>query len=104
MDAFHAGEVDQQSIVAQTFACDVVATSSNGYDQAVLSRKFHAPHDICGAQAAGNERWALVDHPVPHSPGRIVDTVARLNYPTSNVLLQLLKSGVRKHERASGTR
>jgi hypothetical protein len=67
----------------------------------VLPRKFHAPDDICGAKAASNERWPFVDHPVPHFPRRIVDSVARLNYPTSNVILELLKSGVRKHERVS---
>jgi hypothetical protein len=76
MDAFHAGEIDQQSIVAQAFACDVVAASSNRYDQAVLPRKFHTPDHICSAKAASNERWPLVDHPVPHFPGWIVDSVA----------------------------
>jgi hypothetical protein len=104
MDAFHIGEVDQQSIVAQAFSRDVVAAASNCHDQAVLPRKFHTPDDICSAKAASDERWPLVDHPVPHFPGGIVDSVAWLNYSTSNILLELLKSGVRKHERVSWTR
>jgi hypothetical protein len=104
MEAFHAGEIDQQSIVAQTFAGDVVATAPHRYDQVVLPRKFHAPDGICGAQAASDERWPLVDHPVPNFSRRIIDRVARLNYPTSNVLFELLKSGVREHECASGTK
>jgi len=101
MDAFHTGEVDQQTIVTQAFARDVVATSSYRYNQSVLPRKFHTPDNICSAKTASNERWPLVDHPVPHFPRGIVDSVAWLNYTTSNILLELLKSGIRKHRRVS---
>src|ERR1700739_3308905 len=72
MDSFHRGEVNQQPIVAQAFTCDALAASPHRYDQAVLTRKFHAPNDIRCTQAADNQRWMSVDHPVPHFPSHIV--------------------------------
>ena len=71
-----AGEVDDEAVVADGMAGDVVAAAANRDRQIVLTRKADRDGDVLGAPAAGDCERTAVDQRVEGGPCLVVGAVA----------------------------
>ena len=77
-DAAHRREVDDEAVVDEGGACDVVAAAADGERQLVLGGEADGGRDVVGVGAARDRGRALVDHAVPHAAGGVVlDVIGR---------------------------
>src|SRR5215470_18528740 len=74
--AAHGREIDDDAIVAQRAAADVVAAAAHGDEQFLGARELHGVDDIGRAGAAGDEAGVLVDARVPNFARPVVGGVA----------------------------
>jgi hypothetical protein len=70
--AAHRRQVDDQAVVDDGRAGDVVPTAAHGQGQPVLRGEPDRAGDVFGVGAPRDYGRALVDHPVPHPAGGLV--------------------------------
>jgi len=76
-DAFHRGEIDEQSAVADAVAREAVSAAAHRDLQSMRPRKIDGSDDIGCAAAAGDQSRPPVDHAVPNLACRVVGVVTR---------------------------
>ena len=76
-DRPHQREVDHQAAVADRVPGDRVATATDRDEQLVLAGEPHRLGDVVGAGAAGDQRRATIDRPVPDPAGIVVALFTR---------------------------
>ena len=95
---FHVREINHHSVVAHASSGDIVATSTNGYRQALGTRELHAGDHICGAARPRNHGGSAVDHGVPDAPGLVVACVLRGDQVSTMSLTQIVQRvGANRH-------
>ena len=83
------GEIDQDAAVDGAVAGDAVPAAANSERQALLSGVLDRVDDVGGPLRSDNERWTLVDRPIPHRPCVVVAEIARSDHLTLEALPEL---------------
>ena len=65
VDGAHAGHVEQQAVVAERVAGDIVSAALDRQEQAVLAGEVDRADDVGDAGRLDDQAGVLVDHPVP---------------------------------------
>src|SRR3981081_2832751 len=86
--AFHCRKIDDDAIVAQGSASDVVAAAFDRDEQVVRTSKLHGMNDIRHTRTAGNQTRMPIDARIPDPTRRIVAGIARLGDLPMKVILE----------------
>ena len=70
--AAHGGEVDDDAVVAQRPAGDVVAAAPHRHQKVVPGGEFHRVHDVGRTEAAHDQTGVPVDGRIPDPAGIVV--------------------------------
>ena len=77
VDGSHLRQVDDQAIVTQSTAADIVAAAPDGGEQIVLAREVDGGDDVGQSRASGYQGRPLDDARVPHATRILVAAVVR---------------------------
>jgi hypothetical protein len=75
----HARKVYDQAIIAHTKARTVVAATSNGQKQAIVSCKIDRGNDVCHIRAAHDQSGTLVNRGIVDFAGGLVSFIFWFN-------------------------
>jgi len=64
----HRREVDDNAVIAQGPAGDVVAAAFDRDKKVVCTRKLHGANDVGRFRTAGDETWMFIDARIPNTP------------------------------------
>jgi TCP-1/cpn60 chaperonin family len=64
----HRREVDDNAVIAQRPAGDVVAAAFDPDDKMVRTREFHRANDVSRSRTAGDQTWMFIDARIPNTP------------------------------------
>ena len=76
-NAFHQGQVDYQSTMADARASEAVRPTAHGYQQVVLTGEVDRLHDVGDPSGAGDQARPPVDIGVPDPAGLIIAVITR---------------------------
>jgi hypothetical protein len=76
-NAVHRREIDDDTIVAQGPAGDVVTAAFDSDKKIVRARKLHRPNNVHYTRTAGDQAGMLIDARIPYPPSRSIASVAR---------------------------
>ena len=79
-DGAHLREVEQERVVGDGEAADLVAAAADRQDQAVVAGEVHRGLDVAGRGGADHQAGMAVDHRVPERAGVVVAGVAALGH------------------------
>jgi hypothetical protein len=77
VDAAHPGQVDDEPVVVDGVAGDVVRAALDRAEQAVLAGEVHGVDDVRRPGRLHDQRRAAIDQPVPDGARLVVAAVAR---------------------------
>ena len=92
-DALHGPEVDDDAVVADRLAGDVVAAAAHRDGERVREAERQRRLDVGHAVAAGDDRGMLVDHAVVNAAGGLVLGVGRTDDCAAQFASQLVENG-----------
>ena len=87
--SLHRREIDDEAIVAERLARDVVAAAAHGDEEIVPPRELERVLDVGYSLAPDDEGRVLVDHRVEDRPGRIVPREPGSKQLTAQAALEL---------------
>src|SRR5215475_8579808 len=80
---FDRGEIDYQTIIANSQTACVVTAAADGDKQIVISGEVHRADYICDIRAPRDQAWFLMDHRVVDLTRVVVICVSRLDQSAS---------------------
>ena len=95
-DAFHAGQVDRQTAIAERGAGDVVTTGAHRHGQIVVPGEGERVQHVRHTSTMGDEGRVAVDHRIPKRSRRVVSIVARNKHVAAQSCAQVRDRGFRK--------
>ena len=104
VNAFHRGEVDNETALAHRAAGDVVAAPADSDRERVRAAVTHGSDHVLNAGATRDHRRPLVDHPVPNGPRSVVPLVTGSNELAAKCLLERRRGDRAGHLPVSSTR
>jgi hypothetical protein len=76
LDAGHDRKVDHETVIEDGFAGDAVTAAFYREGKTLFAGEADGGGYIGCSGTAGDQRRALVDHPIPNPPGRVVASLA----------------------------
>jgi hypothetical protein len=71
-NAFHTGEIDDESLITDGTTAETVPTTADSHQQMVLMSEHNGLHHIAHSRTAGDRRWILVNPAIPDPPFLVV--------------------------------
>ncbi len=102
--ASHAAQVEHHGAFLDRQPGDVVATTANGYRQAPLAGEGEAGKDVRNPETTNDHRRVPVDHPIPHSPGRLVLRLLHVDHVPADPGAEIPQISVVEQDRRAGNR
>ena len=85
LDAPHAGEIDDDTVVDRSEPGHAVTAAAYGKVEPALPCEVDGRHHVAGGLRAHDHGRTLVDHAVEHGAGLVVPLVPRSRHPASNL-------------------
>ena len=91
LDAFHAGEIDDEAPIAGSVAREAMTTTTNSDGKVLTACELDSRDDIGNVGAADDQGRVLVYHPIPDPTGALIALVARADQFAVQTFLEVLK-------------
>src|SRR5512146_859193 len=96
-DAFHGGHVNHEAAVANCFAGNTMASSTNRNENLMLAGETYAGDDVGRASAAGDDRRSPINHGIGKGASLVIAWVPRAQSLPAYGGSELLNGGFRHH-------